>query len=145
MQITQLDNKNIIAIRPLWEKLNRLHAQSSTHFKEFFENFTFEDRQNRFLENEELAIFAATDGSNIAGYCVACMNNGRGEIDSLFVLPEHRGNKIGDSLIKHAEAWLESRRATGVIVRVIEGNESALGFYGRQGYVPRYTVLQKKT
>ena len=32
--------QNVRDIRPLWERLNRLHAEKSTHFRDHFNRFT---------------------------------------------------------------------------------------------------------
>jgi len=144
MEIKQIETTGIGIIRPLWEELNTLHAQSSTHFHEHFLHNTFEDRLRRFMANEKLAVFVAQNQEEVAGYCVACMNGGRGEIDSLFVRPDHRNKGLGLELLLRAESWLESRQAASISVRVMEGNEPVLGFYGKQGYLPRHRVLEKK-
>ncbi len=43
-----------------------------------------------------------------------------------------------------AESWLKTKDINRIIVCVAEGNESALGFYNKQGYYKRFTIFEKK-
>jgi ribosomal protein S18 acetylase RimI-like enzyme len=144
MEIVKLTKKDISQIRPMWEELNNIHGKLSTNFKEHFESFTFEKRLKQIEEKESYSVFVAKDGSNYVGYSIASINSKIVEIYSIYIKPQNRNNKAGESLIASAESWLKSKGINKIHVLVAEGNESVLGFYNKQGYYKKYTVLEKK-
>lgn len=143
MKITELNNKDIYRIRPLWEELNKLHGKVSTHFKSHFGSFTFQKRVRQIEAKESFSVFVAEDDSKYVGYCIASIENQVGEIDSIYIDPGYRNKKAGEKLIAAAESWLNSKDITRIQIAVAEGNESVFGFYHKQDYYQRYTVLEK--
>lgn len=144
MNIVKIENENIPQIRSMWEELNKLHGQLSTHFKVHFESFTFEERLKQIENKDSFAVFVAKYESKIAGYCISSVNGEIGEIDSIFINPQYRGKKVGEALMVEAESWLKTKSISKIHISVSEGNESVLGFYNKQGYQQRFTVLEKK-
>jgi GNAT superfamily N-acetyltransferase len=67
------------------------------------------------------------------------------EIDEFFVLPSARGWKIGEELLRLAEAEFVRRHCTNVSLQLGRGNERARAFYRRQGYGERagFELLDK--
>ena len=67
------------------------------------------------------------------------------EIDEFFVLPSARGRRIGDELLKHAEAEFVRRGCTNVALQLSRGNDRARVFYRAHGYGARagYDLLDK--
>ena len=67
------------------------------------------------------------------------------EIDEFFVLPSARGKKIGEELLRLAEAEFVRRRCTNVSLQLGRGNERARAFYRRLGYDERagFELLDK--
>ena len=67
------------------------------------------------------------------------------EIDEFFVLPSARGRKIGDGLLKLAEAEFVRRGCTNVALQLGRGNDRARVFYRAHGYGERagYELLDK--
>ncbi len=129
MQISKLDINTIETIRPLWEALNLLHKERSTHFKDHFEAFSFDQRLEQFKDRDEVAVFIAKKNPDIIGYCIASVKDRTGEIDSIFMLAEYRRTGIGDRLMGKAETWLNSQAIDKIHISVAQGNESAFGFY----------------
>jgi len=134
-------------IKPLWEELNRHHANISSHFSDYFKNFTFENRKASIeakAHRGTVRIFFAKVDGLIAGQCVvSLMPELLGEIDSIFVAEEFRDQKIGDSLMQVALNWLDSSGAKSKTVVVVHGNESANTFYARYGFMPRSNRLSQ--
>ena len=60
------------------------------------------------------------------------------EIDELYVLPERRGQGVGQALLKTAESAFLYAGCTNVSLQLSHGNEFARRFYHRQGYKERY-------
>jgi GNAT superfamily N-acetyltransferase len=134
-------------IRPLWEKLNRLHLADSPHFKEHYKNFRFEERMKVFLgiDPEKILITAVERGSDILGYCVSSVHaDGTGEIESLYVEPELRGLGLGARLVADHVAWLKNKGCGKLRVAVACGHESVFPFYEKMGFFPRVTYLEYK-
>lgn len=67
------------------------------------------------------------------------------EIDEFFVLPSARGRKIGDRMLKLAEAEFARRGCTNVALQLGRGNDRARAFYSAHGYGERagYGLLDK--
>ena len=144
MKIVEISEKEFDKIQPLWEELNKLHGKFSTHFEEHFRAFTFESRLKQIKRKDSFSAFVAEENSKCVGYCVVSLENQVGEIDSIFIDPENRNKNVGESLINAAESWLKSKGITKIHISVAEGNEAVFGFYNKQGYYQRYTVLEKK-
>ena len=145
--ITESGPERFDDIRPLWEQLNDHHIETSSHFSADFEQLSFEDRK-KGLEAKaaqgKLRLFFAKSNDQIVGQCVASiMPEGLGEIDSIFVSPSCRGQRIGDALMQATLKWLDTNGAQKKTVVVIHGNDSANSFYARYGFQPRSTCLMQ--
>jgi len=53
----------------------------------------------------------------------------------------YRGDGVGKHLVVEGVGWLREVGARTVIVGVAEGNDRALSFYRRLGFLPRTTLL----
>ncbi len=144
MKITEIDKNNIHKIKDLWEELNAHHCEKSSHFKFHFESFSFEKRIEGLLDKEHLVIYAVEIKSSLVGYCIATVNGRNGEIDSLYIKKEYRGDGLGNKLTEKALAWIDKLGCNEVKVYIAEGNESSLPFYERFGFRERFRVLQIK-
>jgi ribosomal protein S18 acetylase RimI-like enzyme len=143
MKIQRIQVDEIAVVRPLWEALNELHGQLSSNFKEHFNRFTFEQRIAALRDRNSIAVFVAGGKKYPLGYCMASIQASTGEIDSIFVLPEHRGRGVGDGLMGAAESWLRSQNVSKIRVCVAEGNETVMDFYQKRGFRHRFTVLER--
>lgn len=64
-----------------------------------------------------------------------------GDLNNLYVLPEYRGQKIGQNLMHQAMIWLRQARDTEwLFVYVANGNDVA-AFYEHYGFVFSHKVL----
>ena len=142
--IVEIPREKIDEIEPLWKELNFLHYEKSSHFKDHFASFTFEERRNKLLHMERIVIFAAKTDAKLVGYCVASINGKRGEIDSLYLKNEYHGKNIGRQLTEKAMNWLNAHNCSEINVYVAQGNEVALPFYEQFGFKKRFHVLQIK-
>lgn len=79
---------------------------------------------NTYLDAVELRCMR-NDENNILGFLGAAEQN----LEMLFIDPEHRGKRIGKSLLDHA---MENLNVTKVDVN--EQNEQAVGFYQHCGF-----------
>ena len=149
---TQLLDK----IRPLWEKLNDLHAEKSPHFAEVFAKTSFLQRkaelEHKALTGQLLVILAITKIDECVAYCVCSVGNENshsgtdkvGEIDSMFILARYRKQGVGSKCVNRCMEWFEENEAEKVIVFVGVGNEEVLEFYKTFGLLPLAIRLEQK-
>ena len=143
MKIISVGLNEISIIKSLWEGLNAHHLSMSNKFKDFYTAFTFEDRIASLKKRDDLVVYVAQDGTQSIGYCIVSIYGAIGELDSIFVQPEHRGKGIGTELVTHSLKWLEGQSIETIRVAIAEGNESALGFYRRFGFTERMVLMQR--
>jgi GNAT superfamily N-acetyltransferase len=143
------DQRLLDKVKDLWQKLNSYHCERSEYFKQHYLGMTFERRKadlQKKAEGGELRVDLAFDevsGKAIA-YIVSTINSVKvGEIESVFVEESYRRMGVGAKLMQSALAWMNERGAVEKTVEVSFGNESAWGFYGRFGFLPRKTTLKQ--
>jgi [ribosomal protein S18]-alanine N-acetyltransferase len=89
-----------------------------------------------------------------SGFIVACVNDspvgyviafgqpgGNGMIQSIAVLPEFRGRRIGEELMRAALDILASCKRIELLVE--KGNESAIGLYRKLGFIETATIIER--
>jgi ribosomal protein S18 acetylase RimI-like enzyme len=143
MKIVELSRDNYSLIKEMWSKLNRLHGELSANFKSHFGSFTFEERMQPLLKKKHLSIFIATNNNDPIGYCIVSAEDGKGEIDSIFIEPGYRKQGIGSAFIKRAKDWFNNKGCDSVSILVADGNEGVLDFYKGFGF-HKYAVVLKK-
>ena len=145
MEILELAREDLSLIKPLWERLNRLHREKSVHFADHFDRFTFDARSRELVLKSRLGIFAARHGKGepYEAYCIVSLEGGTGEIDSLYVSPDCRGTGTGSRLMERGLEWLAGSGCEKIRISVAHGNEQALGFYEKFGFKKRFTVLEQ--
>ena len=136
-------------IAPLWAELNRQHLSLSPYFKDYYTTLIFEDRKKAILQRAwggDVHVDLALNASDqLVGYCVSSIDKWlTGEIDSIFVITECRGQGIGTTLMEKALEWLNIKGAKKKIVSVAVGNEQAYVFYEQFGFYPRRSLLEQK-
>jgi ribosomal protein S18 acetylase RimI-like enzyme len=66
-----------------------------------------------------------------------------GELESLSVLPSHRGQGIGSALLDAVDDAFEARGIRDVIVGALAANDAALRLYERRGFRPTWLYLSR--
>src|SRR5262245_12862223 len=65
-------------VRPLWKKLNALHAEKSPHFAEAFAKTSFSERkaalENKAIKGGLLVILVVTEAEDCIAYCVCSVD-----------------------------------------------------------------------
>ncbi len=138
--------KDMALVKPLWERLNAVHLEKSVHFKKKYKHFTFEQRMEPVLEKAgrgQLKIDLLMDGERAAGYCISSIENGSGEIESIYIEPELRGGGWGGKLIERALSWFEENGIEDISIGVVYDNKDALPFYERYGFQISTYVLKR--
>ncbi len=135
-------------VEPLWQQLRLYLLEVSPYFKDYYRTLTFENRKRAILQRAfrgDVRIDLAVDGSTLVGYCVSSIDRHlTGEVDSIYVDQNYRGQGIGSTMIQKALQWLGSKGAQKKIVSVTFGNEQVWEFYQEFGFMPRRTLLEQK-
>lgn len=133
-------------VKPLWESLNQHHEVNSQHFAHQFRANSFESRQRKFLQCQQVRVDLVEDQcmGEVVAYCITTVTNDlTGEVDSLYIKQRYRNLGIGESLMTKALVWLEDNKVKKKIIGVAEGNESVLAFYQRFHFYPRLVLLEE--
>lgn len=141
-----IGKNQLYQIKKLWEKLNEIHLNDSHYFKDHFESFTFEKRCEKFITilEKNLRIEVINEGDEIIGYCISTIENGVGEIDSIFIENNYQGFGYGNKLVANSINWLKENNCKKIVVGVAEGHETVIDFYKRFKFYPRFTYLEMK-
>jgi ribosomal protein S18 acetylase RimI-like enzyme len=106
-----------------------------------------------FREEAGTFVLLAERQGQAVGYALCHLNEGCddtwdtgewiGEVETLAILPDVRGDGLGTALLDAAEQELARRGAHDIVIAVMEGNDRALDFYRRRGMSPTMTFLMR--
>lgn len=132
-------------IRPLWNELKKHHVEVAGVFSPVYARADWESRRadlERKAFDDKLRVDLVTCGSELIAYAVSTIDHKCiGEIDSLCVKEQYRGQGIGKQLIRRAIDWMESEGAKSYTLQVVHGNERAMSLYQSLGFLPVMHVL----
>jgi ribosomal protein S18 acetylase RimI-like enzyme len=150
--ITRGGAERIDDVEPLWHAMHRHHRSVAAHltavapFRSDDESWI---RRRAFYERlmarpGSFFLLAEREGSFV-GYAAVGVSGTEatlevgdrvGELESLVVLPEDRGNGLGGRLMDAVFEELRRLGAEEITIAVREGNDDAARFYERRGLVP---------
>jgi ribosomal protein S18 acetylase RimI-like enzyme len=152
---------DLAALEPLWVAVHHRHAESMPELAPYVSDArTWELRSRLYAEllaKPDTVLVLAKMGEALVGYGLAHVmeiddtwipdtwvtGDRIGEIESLSVLPEHRGQGIGERLMDALERALHEAGVADVIVGVLPGNDGAVRLYERRGYRPTWAYLSR--
>ena len=152
---------DLTALEPLWVSVHHRHAESMPELAPYVDDQqTWAARRALYAEllgKPGTVLLLASLGGDLVGYGLAhVMPAGEtwvadtwqtgdriGEIESLAVLPSHRGQGIGTQLLAGLERELQAGGVSDLIIGVLAGNEAAIRLYQRRGYRPTWTYLSR--
>ena len=133
--------------KPLWEKLNNHHRENSNNFSHNYESLTFELRKEKFCNKDlkvNIDLVKDLNRETYIGYCISTINSDLvGEVDSLYLEKECRGQGIGEELMERALIYLNDNNSKKKIIGVAEGNEEVLNFYKKFKFYKRTIILEE--
>jgi len=96
--------------------------------------------------NGENVVFAVRDESGqVVGFCwIVLFDPGtglEGEVAELYVSAQHRGQGIGEMLVRQATRLFVERRVTLAYVWTREDNEAAVKLYSNAGFEPNRQLV----
>jgi len=150
VEYLQIGIDDIYLVKPLWEKLRLLHMKISSFFPERPAGLIFEERIKELIQKSRTGKFRIDlakekDKINYIGYCISSISDkNEGEIDSIYIESEFRGQRLGDKFMKSALSWMEEFKVEKISINVMYGNDRALPFYAKYGFYPRNLILHKK-
>ncbi|MCZ3386540.1 MAG: GNAT family N-acetyltransferase [Actinomycetia bacterium] len=147
----------IDALEPLWLQLFDDHqAVGNAGIREIDRADSWPRRRRLYgdlFADPDTLVILAERGTTPVGYALCHIRTGAddtwdtgdliGEIETLVLMPDARGNGVGNALMDAAEAELGRRGAADILTAVLEGNDRAREFYARRGMTPTVTYLMR--
>jgi ribosomal protein S18 acetylase RimI-like enzyme len=153
--------RDVPALEPLWVAVHHVHEASMPELAPYVSDAeTWAELSRHYehlLEKPDTELLLAFDGEELVGYALTHVlavgetfipdtwRTGEriGELESLSVLPSHRGRGIGGALLDAVDAAFDARGIRDVIVGALAGNEGALRLYERRGFRPTWLYLSR--
>ncbi|MGZ4202190.1 MAG: N-acetyltransferase family protein [Thermoleophilaceae bacterium] len=149
------------SLEPLWLPIHRAHAASMPELAPYVGDDESWSARRALYESllakpDTCLLLARVDGELI-GYVLAHVMSGEdswtpdtwrtgeriAEVESLGVLPAHRGSGIGSALMDAVDAALAALGVDDVIVGVLPGNTGAVELYRRRGFRPTWLYMSR--
>ncbi|MGC4110138.1 MAG: GNAT family N-acetyltransferase [Nocardioides sp.] len=148
-------------LEPMWLAVHHQHQRAMPHLRPYVDDAT--SWQEHRLVYEELyaehdpVLLLARGGDDLAGYALGytmpaggtwlsdtwATGDVIGEVETLSVLPEHRGRGLGSRLLEQLHERLREQGARDVLLGALAGNADALRLYERHGYRPTWLYLTR--
>jgi GNAT superfamily N-acetyltransferase len=152
VEIVRGGSDRIPQLEPLWKSLHDHHAVTAPELQALGpvrparESWAIRARlYKEWLAEPDAFVLLAIASGEAIGYALVHMRAGEetwntgehvAELETLTVLPEHRGRGIGTALLQGVSAELERIGVSHVAVSVISANEGARRFYESRGLMP---------
>jgi ribosomal protein S18 acetylase RimI-like enzyme len=134
-------------LEPLWSALREHHEKVASHFGRSRPRAQSWARRRAQYEAwlckpDSFILIAKRDGSPV-GYAMVHLRDGSptwpmsertGELESLSILPDERGQGTGGALMDAVREQLRALKVTELALHVVPSNTEAIRFYERQGF-----------
>lgn len=125
-------------IKELWERNRKYHEKISKDFGFLYSDIIFEDRISGFKsfneDNIKITIAVDDKDSLVIGYCISTYEYDKGEIQTIHVLEECRGEGVGKYLINLHISWLKLKGCNSIVLSVDCNNSNTIEFYKSLGF-----------
>src|SRR5215207_2213398 len=160
-EIRRGGSEDLPLLEPLWVSVHHRHVQAMPELAPYVDDATtwavHSALYAELLAKPETVLLLAYAGDALVGYGLAhvvpledtwvgdtwATGPRIGEIETLAVLPEHRGQGIGTELIDRLERELRAQGVTDLVLGLLPGNEAAARLYARRGYRPTWLYLSR--
>jgi ribosomal protein S18 acetylase RimI-like enzyme len=161
LRIVKGSAQDVPALEPLWVAVHHVHQASMPELAPYVSDAeTWAELRRHYehlFEKPDTQLLLAFDGDELIGYALTHVlpveetfipdtwRTGEriGELESLSVLPSHRGQGIGTALLDAVDDAFEARGIRDVIVGALAGNVDALRLYERRGFRPTWLYLSR--
>lgn len=148
-------------LEPLWVAVHHQHRESMPELAPYVtDTVTWQERIGLYRQlyaEHEPVLLLARDGDRLVGYALGytmpvegtwladtwATGARVGEIESLSVLPECRGQGLGSLLLDQLHEGLRLQGAEDFILGALAGNADAIRLYQRHGYQPTWLYLSR--
>ena len=148
-------------LEPLWVSVHHRHAESMPELAPYVDDATTWAARSALyadlLAKPDTVLLLAYAGDALVGYGLAHVMPREetwvadtwvtgpriGEIESLAVLPEQRGQGLGTELLELLERELHAQGVTDLVLGLLPGNDAAARLYARRGYRPTWLYLSR--
>lgn len=94
------------------------------------------------LTSSDSVVFVSDTDGTLNGYLIGCITKAAsyrtismiGELEEMVVLPEFRGRKIGEELVRSFVEWCRLKGMSRIMVEVSADNAKGLNFYKKQSF-----------
>lgn len=148
------------AVEPMWNALQEHHVQITPGLGPQTPERSLDDawrmrrsKYERWLEDPETFFVIAEDASGPVGYAFVTVGPGyaswatgerAGVLETLSVLPDHRGGGVGAALIEAVWNRLEEKEVDDLAITTTKTNVDAHRFYERQGFEQGFVIYYGK-
>lgn len=152
--------EEIDVVEPLWNALQEHHVRVTpelhpqTPKRELCDAWRIRrSKYVRWLGDPETFFIVAEDESGAIGYAFVTVGPGyaswktgerAGELETLSVLPEHRGRGVGAALIEAAWSQLGELGIDDMAITTTKTNVDSRRFYEREGFNQAFVVYHGK-
>jgi ribosomal protein S18 acetylase RimI-like enzyme len=161
LRIVKGSANDVPALEPLWVAVHHVHQEAMPELAPYVSDAETWAQLSRhyehLFEKPETELLLAFDGDELVGYALTHVlpvedtfipdtwRTGEriGELESLSVLPSHRGEGIGSALLDAVDDAFEARGIRDVIVGALARNDGALRLYERRGFRPTWLYLSR--
>lgn len=148
-------------LEPLWVAVHHQHRDAMPQLAPYVSDTeTWHERRALYaglFDEHDAVLLLAREGERLVGYALGytmpatgtwladtwSTGTNIGEVESLSVLPEHRGRGLGSELLEQLHAGLRRLGAQDFILGALAGNEDAIRLYRRHGYQPTWLYLTR--
>jgi GNAT superfamily N-acetyltransferase len=152
---------DIDRLRPFWLALHRIHQQADPDLAPHVDDATSWARRHALYEHclesaDAFLLLVRREGDLIGYVMVAVEPDGDvlwsdtwqvgdkvAELETMYLVPEERGQGLGGLLLDIVEAELEARGIRDLAIGAVPGNTGALRFYERRGFLPTWTIVTR--
>jgi ribosomal protein S18 acetylase RimI-like enzyme len=161
MRVRRGSLADVDALQPLWVAVHHQHVSSMPQLAPYVDDATTWGQRSalyrELLAKPDTVLLLADEDGRLVGYGLAHVMPAEetwvadtwvtgpriGEIESLGVLPEHRGRGIGSRLLEELDEALREAGVTDVILGALAGNSAAIRLYERHGFAPTWLYLSR--
>jgi ribosomal protein S18 acetylase RimI-like enzyme len=153
--------EDIPSLEPLWVAVHHVHAASMPELAPYVSDAqTWEQERDIYaslLAKPDTVLLLARAGGALVGYALGHIapvqetwiydtwqtGDRIAEVESIGVLPEHRGDGIGSALLDALDREFAARGVDDVILGVLPGNTDARRLYERRGFRPTWLYMSR--
>jgi ribosomal protein S18 acetylase RimI-like enzyme len=161
VEITRGSAEDIPRLEPLWVAVHHQHQAAMPELAPYVsDEVTWREHGPMYEElfrRPDTFLFLASDGDRLIGYALGHVTpveetwiadtwvTGKriGELESISVLPEYRGQGLGSRLLDEVDREFDSLGVEDVVIGLLPGNEGARRLYERHGFRPNWLYLSR--